>query len=69
MSYDTYVQDPNKLTLICSAFVNYDYGYSVKSGVHIYLYTRALANLGTERHKIYLDRASTLQDVGGFALT
>jgi acyl-CoA oxidase len=57
------------LTLISSAFVNYDYGYSVKSGVHIYLYSRALANLGTEKHQVYLQRASKLQDIGGFALT
>jgi hypothetical protein len=32
---------------MCSAFVNYDYAYSVKSGVHIFLYTRAILNLGT----------------------
>lgn len=55
--------------MICSAYVNYDYGYSVKSGVHLFLYSRALANLGTDRHKVYADRASSLQDIGGFALT
>ena len=60
MTYEKYLEDPNKLTLMCSAFVNYDYGYSVKSGVHIYLYSRALANLGTEKHSVYLERASKL---------
>jgi len=69
MTYEKYLEDPNKLTLISSVFVNYDYGYSVKSGVHIFLYTRALANLGTEKHAIYLQRASEMKDVGGFALT
>lgn len=28
-----------------------------------------MANLGTERHKIYLERASNLTDIGSFALT
>lgn len=51
MSYEQYLANPNYLSLICSAYVNYDYGYSVKSGVHFFLYLKALYNLGTEMHK------------------
>ncbi len=51
ISYSQYLLDPNKVSLISSAYVTYDYGYSIKSGVHFFLYTRAVINLGTERHK------------------
>ena len=69
VSYEKYLEDPNKLSLVSSAYVSYDYGYSVKSGVHFYLYTRAVINLGTERHKKFVDRAISYEDVGCFALT
>lgn len=69
ISYESYLKDPNKISLLSSAFVSYDYGYSIKSGVHFFLYTRAIINLGTDRHKQFLQKAITYQDIGCFALT
>ncbi len=46
LSYDQYLADPNVLTLISNAMVTYDAGFSIKNGVHLFLYTKTLYNLG-----------------------
>lgn len=38
-------------------------------GVHYFLYTKTIKNLGTEKHKEYLRRAADLTDMGAFGMT
>jgi acyl-CoA oxidase len=38
-------------------------------GVHMNLYMQTIKNLGTEKHKPYLLKAATMEDVGSFAMT
>lgn len=49
--------------------VTYDAGYSVKNGVHIFLYTKTIFNLGTDRHKKFEQNAANYRDIGCFGLT
>lgn len=51
ISYDTYQSDPNIVTLTSNAMVMYNAGLSIKNGVHLFLYGKALINLGTEQHQ------------------
>lgn len=61
--------DPNPTTLYANAFVFYDLGFSVRSGVHYYLYSKVISLLGTEKHKNSLRRAYDMNDIGCFGLT
>ena len=47
----------------------YSIGLSVKNGVHLFLYMKTIVNLGTEKHRKYLEDASNYNDVGCFGLT
>lgn len=47
LSYDEYLQDPNKFSMVTSAYVNYDAAFSIKNGVHWFLYMKTIFNLGT----------------------
>ena len=47
LPYKEYLEDPNKLSLVCTAYVNYDAAFSIKNGVHWFLYMKTLFNLGT----------------------
>lgn len=47
----------------------YNQSFSVKNGVHLFLYTKSIYNLGTEKHKKFLEAASNYTDIGCFGLT
>lgn len=68
-SYENYLMDPNVLTLISNAMVTYDAGFSVKNGVHIFLYSKTIFNLGRERHQKFVENAANYKDIGCFGLT
>lgn len=54
MTYEKYLRDPNILTLSSNAMVTYDAGFSVKNGVHLFLYSKTIFNLGRERHQKFV---------------
>lgn len=47
MTLEEYLSDPNKLTVLSVATISYNMGFSVKNGVHLFLYMKTLYNLGT----------------------
>jgi acyl-CoA oxidase len=69
LTYEKYLEDPNILTLVSNAMVTYDAGFSVKNGVHIFLYTKTIFNLGRERHQKFVENAANYRDIGCFGLT
>lgn len=69
ITLEDYMRDPNILTLVSNAVLFNNLGLSVKNGVHLYLYMKALLNLGTERHQKFIEDASMYQQIGCFALT
>lgn len=69
LSYEKYLQDTNILTLLSNAMVTYDHGFSIKNGVHIFLYTKTIFNLGRERHAKFVEAAANYRDIGCFGLT
>lgn len=69
LNYDRYLEDPNILSLVSHAMVAYDAGFSIKNGVHIFLYLKTIFNLGTEKHKKFIENAANYRDIGCFGLT
>ena len=63
------MKDPNVVSLISTGFMVFDLGFSVKNGVHYFLYMKTIFNLGTERHEKYIRAAADLKDIGCFGLT
>jgi acyl-CoA oxidase len=61
--------DPNPVSLYSNALVYYDLGYTVRAGVHFFLYLKAIKLLGTEKHQELLMRAFNMKDMGCFGLT
>lgn len=61
--------DPNPASLYSNSLVFYDLGFSVRSGVHYFLYLKSIRLLGTEKHEEHLRRAFTMKDLGCFGLT
>lgn len=57
------------MTHFAHGFVFYDLGFCVRSGVHFYLYSKALQLLGTEKHRPLLENAFYIRDIGCFGLT
>ena len=49
--------------------MSYNMGLSVKNGVHLFLYMKSIYNLGTQKHRKYLESAAKYQDIGCFGLT
>ena len=47
ISFDDYLANPNIVSLLSNAMVMYNAGFSIKNGVHIFLYLKAIFNLGT----------------------
>ncbi len=68
-TYQQYLGDPNILTLMSNAMATYDAGFSIKNGVHIFLYSKTIFNLGRERHQKFVESASSYKDIGCFGLT
>jgi hypothetical protein len=52
-----------------NAMATYDAGFSIKNGVHIFLYSKTIFNLGRERHQKFVESASSYKDIGCFGLT
>ncbi len=48
---------------------SFDAATATKSGVHFVLYTYSIFALGTEKHREFINRAMSLEDIGSFALT
>ncbi len=57
------------LNLIIFLFKHLNNSVSTKFGVHMALYTKTIMNLGTEKHKKFIDNAVAFQDIGSFSLT
>ena len=55
--------------MMSTAVGSFDTAVAVKFGVHFHLYTKTLINLGTEKHRKYIDRAFAMDDIGSFSLT
>ena len=55
--------------MVCTAYVNYNAAFSIKNGVHWFLYMKTLFNLGTAKHSEYIKRAIEYKDIGCFGLT
>jgi hypothetical protein len=68
-TFDDAESNINAVTLFCNGFVFYDLGFCVRSGVHYFLYFKALNLLGTEKHRFLLEKAFKMQDIGCFGLT
>ena len=69
ISLEEYLEDPNKLNLVCNGVISYSLGLSVKNGVHLFLYMKSIYNLGTQKHRKFLEAAARYQDIGCFGLT
>lgn len=69
MTYEDYLKDPSILLAFNSGILDFDQGLSVKFGVHFALYTKTIINLGTTKHKRYIEDAFALKDIGCFGLT
>lgn len=52
-----------------NAMATYDAGFSIKNGVHIFLYSKTIFNLGRERHQKFVESAASYKDIGCFGLT
>jgi acyl-CoA oxidase len=55
--------------MVCTAYVNYNAAFSIKNGVHWFLYMKTLFNLGTAKHSEYIQKAIEYKDIGCFGLT
>ena len=47
LTYEDYLKDPNIVSVVSTGFMSYDVGFSVKNGVHFFLYMKTIFNLGT----------------------
>lgn len=63
------MEDPNIITMLSNGVICYNIGLSTKNGVHLVLYMKTIINLGTEKHRKFIEAGSIYQDVGCFALT
>lgn len=68
-TYDDYKKDPAIFSKLTNYFYEFDPSFSVKVGVHYNLYLKTIINLGTEKHKGYIERGCTFEDIGCFGLT
>jgi acyl-CoA oxidase len=68
-TYEEVDADPNSASLYGNSWVFYDLGFSVRAGVHYFLYSKAIRLLGTEKHNDLLIRAYDMKDIGCFGLT
>lgn len=67
--YSQYKYDPHIATLLGLGIYQFLPSLCIKYGVHFYLYTKTLINLGTAKHQRYIDAACSLADIGSFSLT
>jgi len=69
LSTELYLKSPLTMFYFNSGLLDFDGGLSTKFGVHLALYARAILNLGTMKHRKYVDAAFEFKEVGCFALT
>lgn len=61
--------DPKGLFLLCENLALFDASLMVKFGVHAGLVQATIARLGTERHRVWLERTPSFERIGCFAMT
>ena len=61
--------DPIKFGMFMEAINHMDIGLSVRFAFHSILYYNSLVFLGTEKHKIFIEKSLSLEDIGCFGLT
>ena len=69
LKFADFLKDPIECNMAGDCLFSFDAGVAIKYGVHFVLYCFSLYNLGTEKHRKYVDRAVELLDIGSFALT
>lgn len=69
LDYEKNKAHPSLKTEFLWSLCEYDMAVCTRSIVHISLYIDTITNYGTEKHRKYIDRAYTLQDVGCFSMT
>ena len=69
LSYESDQSDPVAKFNILYALAEYDMGLCTRLIVTLILYLDVLTVLGTEKHRVYLDRGYELKDYGCLALT
>jgi acyl-CoA oxidase len=62
-------EDPIKFGMFMEAINHMDIGLSVRFAFHSILYYNSLVFLGTEKHKTFIEKSLSLEDIGCFALT
>ena len=67
--YKMFSTNPNAFSLATNGYVTYDPAFSVKHGVHLFLYTKTVHNLGTKKHQKFVQSALNFSDIGCFGLT
>lgn len=61
--------DPAQLFQLCEALALFDLGLMVKFGVHVGLVQATIARLGTQKHRLWLEKTPTFERIGCFAMT
>ena len=69
INYDLIANNPNHVSMLINAWSTYNNGFATKNGVHLLLYGKGIHNLGTQKHKKWVERAWTFKDIGCFGLT
>ena len=69
LTFDDFLKDPIHCNIAGECLFHFDAGVAIKGGVHFVLYVFSIFNLGTEKHKKYINRAFDFDDIGSFSLT
>lgn len=69
LNYEINKANPSLKTEFLWSLGEYDMAVTTRSIVHISLYIDTITNYGTEKHRKFIDRAYTLQDIGCFSMT
>eukprot|EP01017_Pseudomicrothorax_dubius_P045784 TRINITY_DN7972_c0_g1_i4.p1 TRINITY_DN7972_c0_g1~~TRINITY_DN7972_c0_g1_i4.p1 ORF type:complete len:683 (+),score=120.83 TRINITY_DN7972_c0_g1_i4:109-2157(+) len=69
LNLDEYKKDPAFPAILGETLCVFDANVAVKTGVHLVLYTGAIASMGTARHSHFLKAALNFEDMGCFALS
>lgn len=67
--YEDYKKDPHATTVMGLALYQYSPSHCVKHGVHFYLFTKTIINLGTKKHENLVERSMDMKEIGSFSLT
>ena len=61
--------NPLKTFVLAQVTLGFDMAFSIKMGVHVYLYLDSLKKLGTEKHLPFVTKGINFNEIGCFALT